>query len=356
MGKIIKIIFLLFIAFLWNCSKEKEDQAEWQRTSSIENIKGCNANAIVIDKFGNKWVATSKGLVLFADNWYAYMHSNENTGEKINDLIVNDGRDALEVWLATDYGVYVLSLNEQLEVDKSNNYTRGSVNLMSDTVNNIVKGKGSDIWFLTEKGISFFDEVWHKKSDNRKIDVIPIISALFPVTGSNYCGRQRDGMITFDYSQVDGITGASEWVYPYNGIILDTVNYIYKSNSDELWLACFGNPEFANPDFPKDGLIKHMGDDPKAGFTYYNNITGGLINNRINCIAESPEGKIWLATEGGIAYQINDTLFGNYTTNNGLVNNYVLCLAFDLDGSLWCGTKNGVSHYKDGVFTNYLAE
>ena len=353
----IKITFLLvLILFLWNCSKDKDDHpTEWQRIST-DNISGCKVNSIVVDKYGNKWFATSKGVILFADDWYAYTQSTDVKRNKINGLMVNDGGSGIELWLATDFGVSVLFLNEMLEIDQSNNYTRENVALLSDTVLNIIQGKNDDIWFLTAEGVSYFDEEWHRKSDNRKIDVIPVISALFPLTGSNYCGRQNNGMIKFDYSQVDGISGASEWIYPYNGIILDTVNYIYKSSLDELWLACFGSPEYANPNFPKDGLIKHVGDYAKGGFTYYNNITGGLLNNRIHCIDESPEGKIWLATEGGISYQVNDTLFGNYTTSNGLVNNYVLYLAFDLDGSLWCGTQNGVSHLMDDAFTNYLED
>jgi len=346
---------IVCIVFLWKCKPDDEKQ-EWYLTS-IETLNGCKVNSIVVDKYGNKWFATSKGLAVFSgDNWNVYVRSSETGKNKVSWLATWDNNGLSELLLATDFGVSVLTFNDKMNIDVTDKYNTDMVDLLSDTVNRIAVGRGNDVWFLTNKGVSLYDNVWYIETGENSLDFIPVKSALMPSTGSYYCGRQRSGMIKFDYSEVDGISGATEWIAPYNGIILDTVNFIYKSTSGELWLACFGNQEFTGQSFPKDGLIKHIGNDSKSGFTYFNHIFGGLANNRIHYIDESNDGKIWLATEGGISYQINDTLFGNYSVDNSLANNKVYCLAFDLDGSLWCGTQKGISHFKDGVFTNYFNE
>ena len=144
--------------------------------------------------------------------------------------------------------------------------------------------------------------------------------------------------------------------------IVDTVRYIYVSSKGELWLACLGNsdmnPNIGIPEFPKDGLMRHIGDDPKSidSRTYFNTVTGGLINNRINFITESPDQKIWIGSEGGISYQLNDTAFANYSVKDGLCDKFVTSITFDKDGSVWVGTNNGVSNLKNGTFVNYKAQ
>ena len=50
--KKIKILLLcIFIVSYWNCSDKDDNQSEWQSVS-LDIIKGCIVNSIVIDKNG----------------------------------------------------------------------------------------------------------------------------------------------------------------------------------------------------------------------------------------------------------------------------------------------------------------
>jgi ligand-binding sensor domain-containing protein len=354
MNRVFIFIAIAFPLIFWNCNDKNPSSGEWKK-SPTEGIKGCKVHHISMDQWGNKWFATNKGLVGYNDKeWTLLTKSNDDSKNNINWVYVNNLKDLTELWMATYQGIAVIQLNDKLEIEHSFSYTREKDGLPSDSISRIMKGSDEGLWAMTEKGTSYFKDKWTTQINNRLITAIPAKSGWFSSKDENFLGRRQKGMIRFRYDSIDAITGASEWTAPYNGIILDTVNFIYKSSAGALWLACLGNSEYTGPSFPKDGLIKHVGDDPKTGNTYFNNLYGGLVNNRVNYIAESQGGVIWLATEGGISYQLNDTLFGNYTANEGLAHNVVHSLAFDLDGSLWCGTENGISHFNNGVFTNYL--
>ena len=351
--------FAVFLCILsvFSCKPDDDkNEAEWS-TVSQDKFQGCKVNNIVIDTYGNKWFATSSGLAAYNDEkWVCYQNSIMSDKNKINWIEIADIQEETSLLLATDLGITVLSFDENMLVETKVSYLGDSADLLSDTIARIVKGKYDDIWVLSKNGLSFSNGGWHRETGFANLDNIPAKSALMPGSGPYYSGRKRNGMVKFIYSDIDGITGASEWIPPYNGVILDTVNYIFKSANGDLWIASFGNELYTGNFMPKDGLIKHSGDNPKEGFTYFNSLYGGLANNRIHCIDESGDNKIWLATEGGISYQVNDTLFANYTTADGLVSNKVYCISFDTDGSLWCGTDHGISHFRNGVFTSFFNE
>jgi signal transduction histidine kinase/ligand-binding sensor domain-containing protein/DNA-binding response OmpR family regulator len=84
-----------------------------------------------------------------------------------------------------------------------------------------------------------------------------------------------------------------------------------------------------------------------------------LNANEINCIFENPDGKIWIATQGG-GINIMDTdsfKFSHITTENGLPGNDVLGILSDQNGVKWISTNKGIVsidyNNKTKPFTNY---
>ncbi len=91
------------------------------------------------------------------------------------------------------------------------------------------------------------------------------------------------------------------------------------------------------------------------GVARFNEVTGevtrftikdGLLNDRVWALSEDEEGRIWMATNGGVSRFDEDT-FVNYTKDDGILSNRVLATLVDKKGNVWFGQNGGVS-----IFTN----
>src|SRR2546423_1020346 len=74
----------------------------------------------------------------------------------------------------------------------------------------------------------------------------------------------------------------------------------------------------------------------------------GLPSDRVHAIAQTPDGALWFATDGGLAKY--DGRRTQTITAEGLPPGHVLALKVDDDGALWIGTENGASRFSEGKF------
>ena len=84
------------------------------------------------------------------------------------------------------------------------------------------------------------------------------------------------------------------------------------------------------------------------------NTEAGLPQNSVNGIMQSRDGRLWLATLGGIA-SFDGTAFTPITTGDrsGLRSDRAHALAEDRDGRIWIGTEGGLSRYDHGSITTF---
>ena len=75
----------------------------------------------------------------------------------------------------------------------------------------------------------------------------------------------------------------------------------------------------------------------------------GLVDNRVEDLLEDRQGRLWVATWGGVGCW-DGTQFRSFTTREGLPNNHVRCLHEDEQGWLWLGTDGGVVVYDGDLF------
>jgi len=75
----------------------------------------------------------------------------------------------------------------------------------------------------------------------------------------------------------------------------------------------------------------------------------GLPSDRVHAIAQTPDGVMWFATDGGLAKY--DGRRTQAITADGLPPGRVLALKADGDGSLWIGTENGAARLSEGKLT-----
>lgn len=74
----------------------------------------------------------------------------------------------------------------------------------------------------------------------------------------------------------------------------------------------------------------------------------GLPSDRVHAIAQTPDGVMWFATDGGLAKY--DGRRTQAVIADGLPPGRVLALKTDEDGALWIGTENGAAHLWQGKF------
>src|ERR1041385_7818189 len=74
----------------------------------------------------------------------------------------------------------------------------------------------------------------------------------------------------------------------------------------------------------------------------------GLPSDRVHAIAQTPDGMLWFATDGGLAKY--DGRRTQAITSGQLPQGRVLALKVDDAGLLWIGTENGAARYANGSY------
>ena len=82
-------------------------------------------------------------------------------------------------------------------------------------------------------------------------------------------------------------------------------------------------------------------------------VEDGLPQNRIQAIAQTPDGYLWIGTSGGLA-RFDGVRFTNFASSNvpEFHDDSILSLAVSRDGALWIGTEGGgLLRYHAGAFS-----
>ncbi len=138
-------------------------------------------------------------------------------------------------------------------------------------------------------------------------------------------------------------TGAAFAHYPTESF--QKVRHITFDDADNLWVAT------------TDGLLLLETGNKTAGgnrCSTYSKIPGdpeSLGNNDVQFILRDAQNRMWLATSGGGFCGVTGQgsarglRFRNYTTKDGMPNDYVLSCMEDLQGKIWIATENGLARF-----------
>ena len=82
----------------------------------------------------------------------------------------------------------------------------------------------------------------------------------------------------------------------------------------------------------------------------FREVTAGLGNPNVNCIAQDRSGYLWVGTENGL-YRYDGSQFKRFGVAEGLRSRSIQSLFFGIDGTFWVGTTAGIYHERqDGSF------
>ena len=80
----------------------------------------------------------------------------------------------------------------------------------------------------------------------------------------------------------------------------------------------------------------------------------GFAQGRVNAIAQTPDGYLWLGTEFGLLrFDGVRSVPWHPPGNERLPNNWIRTLLAAPDGTLWIGTLRGLASWMDGKLTQY---
>lgn len=303
--------------------------------------------AALVDNENKKWFLTEAGLISFDGvKWKLHNDDNKVDASDLNGIAIGTGSTGQEIWLATSKGVTVASLPGD-DKKELTSYHSGNSPILSNKVLRVAVGKKPLWWFGTDKGIfALKADKWLSPSYEELypefvFQEFPILCMTTSVEGDTlYAGTKGLGVSRVFSNEVDGITGASGFAQ-WGPILMpsDTVNSIFITSDHVKW---FGTSK---------GVARHTGDNTMENWASYTT-EDGLVNNFVQAIMASDDGKIWFGTREGISVY-DGSEWKSFTQKDGLVGNNVLCLALDKTGIMWIGTDNGVSSFENGKFTGY---
>jgi len=126
----------------------------------------------------------------------------------------------------------------------------------------------------------------------------------------------------------------------------EDVSTIFKASDGSFWIGICGND-------PSDSVTGSGGVYHYDGKTWKHfDRETGLGSNVVLGIAENPSGKIWLATQAGLA-QFDGSTWLNYTTDSGLLDDGTSAVIKGQDQSVWVATRKGLSRFDGKEWVNY---
>ena len=319
--KKIFVISILGLLVLSACEEGKPD-----KEFVFTDLSAYSISALVVDNSNTLWVGSDTGLFKSVSGGYQLVDiENEAPVTALGYESVNNS-----LWIGTIDGLSKLSIGGGSADSVSVN------NLSNPGLNSVYVDSNSEKWFGTKKGITrHIDEIWQKEKFKKNVSGT-ITNAAFEGLGINSIGSYDGNFFfatngislyrTFDWNEeVNAFSGATQWLNPYNGTALsDTMYAVFIDSQGRQW---FGGTE---------GVQFHTGNDPKMdNSAFYDELPDPVVR----CIAEDPEGNIWVGTENGIAI-FDGVAWTTFSTE--MPDKYITSIAFDSSGKVYIGTRKGI--------------
>ncbi len=315
---------------------------------------GVDVNDMVLDKDGNKWLATKYGLKKY-DNKEFTTYNSSNSTLPNNMVLCLDNNDKGNLWLGT-YGMIV-----KFDGKEFHPYTLPA-EYGDETVTSILCD-GDNVWMgTTSHGLLLFKD--------GEFTQIPLEDVPF-YHGYMYGSSAADDKGNVYFAAMESLIHydeADNWEFPYvrsdedifqpiNGICFDHDGntWFATNNSDTVLVKILGSDTLAytTQDTPlKRESVKHITFDGNnhlwAGttkglykfdgrqWTEYSTATTAMQKNSVSGMAIDGRNRVWFGVQGVGLYCLDGGQLTEYTPkNSSLPFNYVSSIAVDSKGRIW---------------------
>lgn len=279
---------------------------EYHEPYPIDSQDGANdVRAIAVDNYGNVWAATKAGVFSLdrsEKKWVAVMRESD-AGPSYDIAVDNSGVVSVGAWSGI-YRSTPTSLKKVAGIDHP-------IQALCASDNEIVALGSARIYHLAN-GKYKSKEIPYSKSFRAVISDKK--GGLWIATGMGLYHETTNG---YKLYQTD-----------YELVSPDLYDIAFDSHGN-LWIGGLG------------GVTVYKGTKRIKSFTPQQ----GLPSVSIQCIAQGPEGIMWVGTKLGIA-RYDGEGFSIRHSRRWLLNGDVRDITFDSDGAAWIATAGGVSMIK----------
>ena len=307
---------------------------------------------------GYLWIATLNGLARFDGVRFTVFNKSNTPGIVSNRFsgMAQDGNG--DLWLSTESGGLT-------------RYHGGSFHsygpaegIPAGSVRGILRSAAGGIWVLSEGSILKFNpeaaEFMDVTPANVKVRYLPL-----SWDNAGLWGQDSDGLHLF----LDGrfinhplpawLSGKTLW-----GVGVDQSGAVWIETTDGLQGVIFPNTQTVKPvDVGHPETISYLDSHGRQWSQRVARRLSRLLevqsSGHIATIAmthtfEDREGNIWIGTEGGGLYQLQEETVTVYSKAQGLIDQDAYPIYQDKFGTIWIGAwQQGLSGFRDGRFSNY---
>lgn len=360
--------------------------------TTAEGLSDNRISSITEDRNGSIWIGTETGLNQFTpaesgqEGGYIIQYTEKDglLHNAVSDLMIDDRGN---IWAGTQGGLNRIAVNSFAQLTQQNG-------LLQNSVRRILENKQGDLWLATQGGLCLFSPGDGNES-SRFMQITPneglsdnyVTNLLADKNGALICTAagilnvivppvkgepghftyytQKQGMFpNWDFGLTQTRQGAI-WSFGWLGqkigvfskitLFKNGKNSVVHFTKDEGWPGYLAAPIledrngtlwFATWDA---GLCRFQpGPDGISGTLTFYPENGGQQTDRLHCLFEDSEGRIWFGTNNGVRRfkpgvdKIPEG-YAKCTTNDGLINDEVYSIAEDRRKQIWIATRRGIS-------------
>lgn len=333
--------------------------------NSQETVKYTTANSslasdkvtkIYIDSFDVKWFGTDKGISRFdGKNWTIIDKSNYLKNNTINDIAYEKTKSGDEIWVATNGGLSVMSYNVDGVTAATTYHVGGPESgIINDTVTAVGVDANNNKWIATPTGLNTlgkngWDTTYTYMNEERVIKnwdrlVVNSIGS-YKNSASAYIGTSGEGVLRFNYDEVDGFTGASALGKTWSHLGDGNVNSVTINDSIQWYGTTMG-------------AFEHFGPSTKEYWDYRVTELDGIVSPMVYDIEKDNNGDVWIGTDKGINIVPQTTLFVYQSSNQANLlwsdgykfstiaySSKINDMQKDAAGNIWIASDSGVEKF-----------
>lgn len=299
-----------------------------------------SASGIAEDSFGNIWFATA-GSGLFYSNvnknvFENYLNQPDELEGLRSSIITCFHQDEKgRIWIGTESSGFVQTNDKH---DSFKLYNAATSGLSKDAITDIKSDKDGTLWITSWSGglMNLNPDTKKVKTflhDPNDINSLPLNDSkvVLPEDTIVWVGTHGEGLAAFDKKGKRFIHHRNNNVFPFQMNAPGWINHLYRDSKKRLWVSTYS------------GLFMFDGKQLKQ-FSHSNDSTT-VSSNSVNMVTEDVDGKIWIATEGGLdAFDPASHSFIRYREKLALPQ-FLKGIVIDDNNNFWLSSNEGLLNF-----------